>query len=82
MSFNFLATPRIICQSGRRGDLDTPMKALSVSRPLIISKPGIFVWLEAMLLGAALAGMAFINASASAFYTLSYPLVSLYLEVL
>lgn len=82
MDFTFMTTPGIICQSGRRGDLDTGMRGLSVSRPLIISKPGIFVWLEAMPLGAALAGMAFINASASAFHALAYPLVSLDPEVL
>jgi len=41
MHFNFLATPRIICQSGGLGDLGILMKGLLVSRALIISDPGI-----------------------------------------
>lgn len=41
MNFNFLATPRIVCQSGGLSQLGVLMHGLSVSRALIISDPGI-----------------------------------------
>lgn len=41
MNFNFLATPRIVCQSGGLGQLGSLAQGLSVSRAFVITDPGI-----------------------------------------
>ena len=41
MNFNFLSTPRIVCQSGGLAQLGALAQGLSVTRALVISDPGI-----------------------------------------
>ncbi|EKD61000.1 MAG: hypothetical protein ACD_54C00442G0001, partial [uncultured bacterium] len=41
MNFNFLATPRIVCQSGGLGQLGRLAQGLSVRRAFVITDPGI-----------------------------------------
>jgi alcohol dehydrogenase class IV len=41
MDFNFLSTPKIVCQSGGLSQLGTLMQGLGATRVLVISDPGI-----------------------------------------
>ena len=41
MDFNFLSTPRIVCESGGLGRIGSLMQDLSCTRALVVTDPGI-----------------------------------------
>ena len=47
MDFNFLSTPRIVCESGGLGRIGSLMQDLSCTRALVVTDPGILACVEA-----------------------------------